>query len=74
MSAWWWSWLLTAVGVTGLFLAGSNRSAGWALGLFAQVLWLTYAIVTKQYGFVVSCFAYGYVYARNFRRWRAAAA
>ena len=65
-----WSWILTAVGVTGLFLAGSRRSAGWAIGLGAQVLWLVYAITTKQYGFVVSAFAYGFVYARNLRKWK----
>lgn len=66
-----WSWVLTAVGVTGLFLAGSKRSVGWAIGLGAQVLWLAYAITTKQYGFVISAFAYGWVYARNLRKWKA---
>ncbi len=70
MSDWWWSWLLTAVGVTGLFLAGSKRKLGWAIGLGAQVLWIAYALVTVQYGFLASAFAYGFVYARNWLRWR----
>ena len=65
----WWSWLLTGVGVIGLFLAGSHRRAGWAIGLGAQGLWITYALATQQYGFVVSAFAYGWVYLRNFRKW-----
>lgn len=68
MSAW-WSWLLTAVGVTGLLVAGSQRKLGWAIGLGAQVLWLSYAIATDQWGFIVSAFAYGSVYARNWLRW-----
>jgi hypothetical protein len=66
---WLWSWLLTAVGVTGLYVAGSRKRWGWAIGLGAQVLWLAYALTTRQYGFLVSCLAYGFVYARNFRRW-----
>ncbi|MCD7440246.1 hypothetical protein K4B79_18705 [Streptomyces lincolnensis] len=66
----WWSWLLMAVGVTGLFLAGRRRALGWAIGLGAQLLWFVYALSTQQYGFVVSAVAYGWVYARNFRAWR----
>lgn len=67
---WWWSWLLTAVGIIGLFLAGSKRKLGWAIGLAAQVLWIAYALTTEQYGFLASAFAYGWVYARNWLRWR----
>lgn len=67
-----WSWILTAVGVVGLYLAGSKSRWGWAVGIGAQVLWFAYAIHTRQYGFLVSAFAYGFVYIRNFRAWRVA--
>lgn len=66
----WWSWLLTAVGVTGIYVSGKKNYWGWGIGLGAQVLWLAYAISTQQWGFLVSCFAYGTVYAKNFLRWR----
>lgn len=66
----WWSWLLTAVGVTGLYFAGRKRALGWGIGLGAQLLWVAYAVTTHQYGFLFSAFAYGWVYARNFRAWR----
>jgi hypothetical protein len=66
-----WSWALTAVGVFGLWLAGRRSPWGWAVGVAAQVLWLAYALSTRQWGFIVSCFAYGAVYLRNFRAWRA---
>lgn len=65
-----WSWLLTFVGVIGLYLAGSNRKIGWLLGLGAQILWLWYGISTQQYGFVISAHVYGFVYLRNYMRWR----
>jgi nicotinamide riboside transporter PnuC len=59
-----------AVGVLGIWLAGSNNKLGWGLGVFAQLLWIVYAMQTDQYGFIVSALVYGFVYARNFYRWK----
>lgn len=67
---WWWSWLLMLIGVTGIYVAGRKNKAGWAIGLGAQLLWIAYALVTEQYGFIVSAFVYGYFYANNFWKWR----
>jgi hypothetical protein len=64
-----WSFVLAAVGILGLILAGKKMKAGWAIGLFAQILWIIYALVTHQWGFVVSALAYGAVYARNYYMW-----
>lgn len=65
-----WSWILTAVGVFGLYLAGKKNKAGWAVGIGAQALWIAYALSTNQYGFLVSALAYGWVYSKNFLAWR----
>lgn len=65
-----WSLVLAALGIAGLYLAGSRKAYGWLLGVLAQVLWLIYGLTTEQYGFIVSAFAYGYVYARNYGKWR----
>lgn len=70
--SWWWSYLLMAVGVFGLWLAGRKSVWGWAVGLGAQVLWVAYALVTVQYGFVISAVAYGAVYLKNYLTWRVA--
>lgn len=67
---WWWSWILAAVGITGIFLAGSGRKLGWAFGIGAQVLWIMYAVTTRQWGFLVTALAYAAVYSRNWMRWR----
>lgn len=69
----WWSWILTLLSVAGLYVAGRNRWEGWLLGLLAQPVWLTYALVTHQYGFLVSVVAFGYVNASNLISWRRAA-
>lgn len=66
----WWSWVLMAFGVTGLYLAGKKIWWAWLIGLFAQVLWLGYGLATKQYGFIVSALAYAWVYAKNAYKWK----
>lgn len=68
MSAY-WSWILTFVGVTGIYVAGRKSYWGWAIGLGAQALWFTYSLQTHQYGFTASCLVYGSVYVRNLRAW-----
>lgn len=65
----WWSFLLTAIGVFGLYIASRKLWWGWAVNLGAQGLWIAYALATGQYGFVFSAFAYGAVYARGARAW-----
>lgn len=65
----WWSWLLTAVGLTCFWLAGRKVWWAWYVGLAGQVLWLAYALSSGQFGFLVGTFAYGWVYTRNALRW-----
>ncbi len=61
------------MGVLGLYLAGRKNRVGWVVGIGAQVLWLAYALSTEQWGFLVSVGAYGWVYTKNWLRWRAEA-
>lgn len=65
----WWSWILTSIGIIGLYLVGKHSLWGWVIGAGVQFLWLTYAIVTRQWGFLVSAFAYGSINIRNYMRW-----
>lgn len=65
-----WSFLLMIVGVAGLYLAGRDKAIGWLVGMFAQVLWVIYALVTGQYGFLISAVVYGVVYTKNFMAWQ----
>lgn len=70
-----WSWLLTIVGATCFYLAGglNGRKVWWAwyIGLFAQVLWATYAFLDLEHrmGFLVGVALYGFVYVRNCLNW-----
>jgi len=66
-----WSWLLTAVGLVGFVLAGRRVWWCWYVNLACQALWLAYALVTQQYGFIASALLYTVVFARNARAWTA---
>lgn len=64
-----WSWILTAVGLTGFFLAGKRVWWCWYINIACQVLWFSYALVTKQYGFIVASLAYTVVFTQNAIQW-----
>lgn len=60
-----WSWILTALGVASLYLAGSRPLVGWPLALVNQLLWAVYAVTTRQYGFLAGAVCYAAVFSRN---------
>lgn len=64
-----WSFVLSAIGILGIFLAGKKNKLGWAIGLGAQVLWIVFAITTAQYGFILAAIAYGTIYLKNWLSW-----
>lgn len=63
-----WSWVLSSIGIFGLYLVSNKKMWGWKVNIVAQVVWFVYAISTKQYGFIPACAAYGWVYYRNLKR------
>jgi hypothetical protein len=70
VTAWWWSWALAGIGVAGLYLVTRKDWRGYIVGLAVQVLWVLYAVLTLQWGFIASAIAYGTVNAIGLYRWR----
>lgn len=68
----WWSWSLSAVGVTVQILAGKAPRWAWILGFWSQVPWCVYAVTTDQWGFLPSSLTYAAVYAYHWRNVRRA--
>jgi nicotinamide riboside transporter PnuC len=66
----WWSISLSLIGIIGLHIAGRKSQWGWFIGMGAQILWIIFAIVTNQYGFILSALAYGTVNWNNWQKWR----
>jgi hypothetical protein len=65
-----WSWVLAVIGVTGIFLVGRKTIWGWPILFANEFLWIAYAILTKQYGFIAMALAYAAVYIKSFMHWR----
>jgi nicotinamide riboside transporter PnuC len=66
-----WSWVLAVIGVAGIFFVGRKTIWGWLVLLFNECLWITYALITDQYGFIFSALAYAVVYIRSYIHWKA---
>jgi len=65
-----WSWVLAVLGITGIFLVGRKTIWGWLVLCANEILWVTYALVTKQYGFIAMAVAYVLVYLKSFLHWK----
>jgi len=65
-----WSWILAAIGVSGIFFVGQKTIWGWLVLLANECLWTVYAIATEQYGFIFSAVAYAIVYVRSYLHWK----
>lgn len=63
-----WSYALAVIGVTGLIIAANRPRVGWWFNIAAQVVWVAYAVATRQWGFLLSVLAYGYAYVRLLRK------
>jgi nicotinamide riboside transporter PnuC len=62
--------MLSGSGLLMLYLAGRKVWWAWLIGLVSEVMWFSYSITTKQYGFIVGSVPYTWVYARNAWHWR----
>ena len=65
-----WSWVLAAIGVSGIYFVGRKTVWGWLILLFNEIIWIAYAVITTQYGFIVSAIAYAVVYIRSYLHWK----
>lgn len=65
-----WSWVLAVIGVSGIFLVGRKTIWGWLILCVNEVLWIFYALSTKQYGFIFMAVTYAAVYIKSFLHWR----
>ncbi len=64
-----WSYLLAIVGITGIFFVGKKSPMGWIVLFVNECLWITYSLLSKQYGFLIMAIAYMIVYTKSYREW-----
>lgn len=66
----WWSWFLALSGTAAMFVIGRKKKWGWLWFIFNELMWIIYAITTKQYGFIFGSIAYGTVAIKSYRHWK----
>lgn len=62
-------WALSAITIYMTLLAGNKNPKAWAVGLFAQALWLLWIITMQSWGLIPMNIALWVVYARNHLKW-----
>jgi hypothetical protein len=65
----WYSWVLAVIGVSGIYFVGRKKKWAWLWLIFNECLWIIFALVTEQYGFIFAALAYTAVYIKSFLRW-----
>lgn len=64
-----WSWALAALGIGQIVLTGQKKRIGWLLGLATSCVWVAFALVEQQYGFLVSSAVFATIHIRNWIKW-----
>lgn len=65
----WWSWALTANGLLGLWLVATYARKGWIVLIGNELLWIAYAVLSRQWGFIAMAATYGTVYVFAYNKW-----
>jgi len=64
-------WIMSAITIWMTVLAGNRHRSAWLIGLANQALWLSWIILTANWGLLPMNIALWIVYARNHMRWSA---
>ena len=64
------SWVLALSGTAAIYFVGRKHIWGWIWLTFNEVMWIYYALATKQYGFIFAAVAYSIVYIKSYIHWK----
>lgn len=59
------TWIMSALTVAMLWLAGNRNPLAWRIGLLNQVLWGAFILTTPAYGLIPMWIAITFTHARN---------
>ncbi|QGH73088.1 MAG: hypothetical protein [Podoviridae sp. ctviO18] len=62
-------YLLSAITIYSMLLAGNKKRGAWAVGLVNQFLWLIWIVLSSAWGLLPMNFALWIVYGRNYIKW-----
>lgn len=62
-------YLLSANTIYTMLLAGNKKRGAWVFGLFGQLGWLVWIVLTQAWGLLPMNIALWFVYGRNYVKW-----
>ena len=63
-------YILSALTIYSMFLAGDKKKSAWIVGLANQALWLVWIFSIQSWGLLPMNIALWIVYIRNLRKWK----
>lgn len=63
-------YLLSALTIYSMLLAGNKKRGAWLVGLINQFLWLAWIILSSAWGLLPMNIALWVVYGRNYLKWK----
>lgn len=63
-------YLLSANTIYLMLLAGNKKRSAWLFGLFGQLAWLVWILLSESYGLLPMNIALWVVYGRNYLKWK----
>lgn len=64
------SYVLVLSGAAAMFVIGRKKRFGWLWFIFNEFMWTAYALITKQYGFILGAILYAGVGVKSFLHWK----
>ena len=64
------TWIMSAVTIATMWLAGNKNPLAWKIGLANQALWLTFIVGKEAWGLLPMCAAITFTYGRNLFKWQ----
>lgn len=63
------TWILSVISLLTVYLIGEKNINGWIVGLFGQVLWISWEIYTKNWGLMPMTIVMTYLYIKSLNTW-----
>ena len=63
------SWVVSAIGILGFYLAGKKIWWAWYVNIANQLFWILFAFITQNWGFLLATAFYLWVFGRNAYLW-----
>ena len=62
-------WIVSAITLTTMWMAGNKSPKAWLLGLFNQILWAAIISHSELWGLLPTTLGMCFIYIRNFYKW-----